>query len=220
MDAPSSSNQLGIDVISDVVCPWCYIGKHNLYTALQRFSQQQPQVKVSVRWLPFFLDPDTPQEGEPYRSYLEKKFGGKAQLEAIWESVTVAGQHAGINFAFDRIERRVNTMNAHRLIHYAQQRGNADDLVERIFKAHFLHGRDIGNIEVMATISAECGDDPAAVLDYLNSTEEQDDVIAQVRQAQQSGISGVPFFIFNRKLAVSGAQPPEEFLDTIKQVFA
>lgn len=215
--AQQTKPQLSIEVISDVVCPWCYIGKRNLQTALQQFSLEQPQVSVAVRWLPYLLDPETPVAGTPYRAYLENKFGGAAQLEMIWSRVSAAGQKAGIAFAFDRIKLRANTLNAHRLIHRFQLRGDADAVVEALFAAHFQRGAYINDIEVLAAIAAECGDDAAAVRDYLSSTEGQEEVSAQVDYLQQAGITGVPFFFLNQRLAVSGAQPPEVLLDAIHQ---
>lgn len=218
MEAAEKSNRLTIEVVSDVVCPWCFVGKHNLQTALQRFSDEQPQVYVSVRWIPFFLDPETPIEGEPYRPFLEDKFGGAAQVDAAWARLTEAGKKAGIAFAFDKIKLRANTLNAHRLIDRFQQRGDAGPVVERLFAAHFLRGEHVSNVEVLSSIAAECGDDAAAVRSFLASTEGQAEVLSQAAQAQESGISGVPFFIFNRRLTLSGAHPPEVFLDVIHQV--
>lgn len=114
---------LAIDIVSDVVCPWCFIGKRHLDRALRLWHAEQPQSTVAVRWHPFFLDPDTPQGGEPYRPYLEKKFGGAEKLAEIWQRVSAAGRAAGIEFAFEKIELRANTLNAHRLIHHAQEVG-------------------------------------------------------------------------------------------------
>ena len=206
-----------IDIISDAVCPWCFIGKRNLQTALQQISIEQPQIKPAVSWLPFFLNPETSLQGEPYRPFLEKKFGGAAQVDAAWERITAAGKHAGIDFAFDKIKLRANTLNAHRLIHRFQQHGDAERLVERLFEANFLRGEHIGDVEVLAAIAEECGDDPAAVRSYLDSQEGKAEVISLAVQAQESGIGGVPFFIFNHRLALSGAQPPEVFIDAIRQ---
>jgi predicted DsbA family dithiol-disulfide isomerase len=210
-------NTIAIDVVSDVVCPWCFIGKRNLQTALQRLAVDQPQIKPAVRWLPFFLNPETSLQGEPYRPFLEKKFGGAAQVDAAWERITAAGKLAGIEFAFDKIKLRANTLNAHRLIHRFQQHGDAERLVERLFEANFLRGEHIGDVEVLAAIAEECGDDRAAVRSYLDSQEGKAEVVSLAVQAQESGIGGVPFFIFNQRLGLSGAQPPEVFIDAIRQ---
>jgi predicted DsbA family dithiol-disulfide isomerase len=215
--AQPDRDTLMIDVISDVVCPWCFIGKRNLRTALQQISIEQPQIKPAVSWLPFFLNPETSLQGEPYRPFLEKKFGGAAQVDAAWARITAAGKQAGIDFAFDKIKLRANTLNAHRLIHRFQQHGDAERLVERLFEANFLRGEHIGDVEVLAAIAEECGDDSAAVRSYLDSQEGKAEVISLAVQAQESGIGGVPFFIFNQRLALSGAQPPEVFIDAIRQ---
>ena len=212
-----SQIQLTIDVVSDVVCPWCYIGKHHLQTALDEFKQAHPKLDVTVRWIPYFLNPETPMEGSPYREFLEKKFGGAAQVDAAWARVTEAGKKAGIAFAFDTIKLRANTLNAHRLIHRFQQRGDAEALVERLFEGHFLRGEHISDVDVLADIAAECGDDAEAVRSYLVATEGHADVMTLAAQVQESGVSGVPFFIFNRRLAVSGAQPPDVLRDAMLQ---
>ena len=138
-------SELTIDVVSDVVCPWCFIGKRRLEAALRELKNERPDVAPRIRWLPFFLNPDTLEAGEPYRPFLERKFGGPEKLAQIWTQISEAGRTAGIDFAFERIETRANTLKAHRLIHRAQARGEADALVERLFAAQFLDGRDFGN---------------------------------------------------------------------------
>lgn len=216
----AAGQRLDIDIISDVVCPWCFIGKRNLETALEKLFREHPGVSVSVHWIPYFLNPETPPEGDPYRAFLEKKFGGPERLAAIWTRVNEAGKNAGLEFAFDKIKLRANTLNAHRLIHRFQQRGDADVVVERLFAAHFQHGVHISDPLLLAEIAAECGDDRAAVLAYLSSTEGRDEVLAQARQAQESGVSGVPFFIFNGRQTLSGAQPAEVMLQVMLQALA
>ena len=205
-----------IDIVSDVVCPWCFIGKRHLEAALAQFGQP-----VALRWLPFFLNPDTPPEGEPYRPFLEKKFGGPEGLAGIWARVREAGQQAGIIFEFEKIALRANTLAAHRLIHRFQQQGGATEaLVEAIFAAGFCAGRFIGDPDVLADLAAQCGENRAEVLAWLHSDAEAETVLAQEARIRQMGISGVPFFIFNGKLAVSGAQPPEVLLDALRQSIA
>jgi len=221
---------LKIDVASDVVCPWCFIGKRHLDRALELWRDEQPDCEVTVHWRPFFLNPDTPETGEPYRPFLEKKFGGPKQLEEIWQRVSAAGRTAGIEFAFEKIELRANTLNAHRLIHYAQtkaMRGGIHSssgggtptaaLVEALFAAQFLEGRHIGDRDILADVAAACGLDRAAVLAYLESDEDADAVRGGASEAQRMGISGVPFFIFNQRLAASGAQPPEALLQVMRE---
>jgi predicted DsbA family dithiol-disulfide isomerase len=206
------SGAIPIDIVSDVVCPWCFIGKRHLGAALA-----QCDLPVSIRWLPYFLNPDTPPEGEAYRPFLERKFGGPEALEGIWSRVREAGRNVGIAFAFEKIELRANTLAAHRLIHHAQQKGDASELVERIFDAGFCEGRFIGDPAVLADIAAASDEDRNEVLTWLQSDADAGVVVAQEARLRQLGISGVPFFIFNGRLAVSGAQPPEVLLDALRQ---
>ncbi len=209
--------ELAIDIVSDVVCPWCFIGKRRLEAALRGLRAERPDVVPTLRWLPYFLNPDTPDSGEPYRPFLEKKFGGPEKLALIWEQIAVAGCTAGIEFAFERIEVRANTLRAHRLIHRAQKAGNADALVERLFAAQFLNGENVGDAGVLARLAGECGEDEPAVLAYLHSEEDADDVRALAERGQRMGITGVPFFILAGRLGIGGAQPPEVLLDALRQ---
>jgi len=217
-------NELTIDVVSDVVCPWCFIGKHHLDRALQLWRAEQPQCAVAVRWHPFFLNPDTPEGGEPYRPFLEKKFGGPQKLAEIWQRITEAGRTAGIEFAFEKIELRANTLNAHRLIHHAQKVGAdgtaVNRLIEGLFAAQFLEGRHLGERAVLAAVAGECGMDTAAVQAYLDSTEDADEVRAAAAEMHRMGIGGVPFFIFNKRLSASGAQPPEALVKAMREATA
>ena len=225
---------LTIDVVSDVVCPWCFIGKRHLDRALELWREEQPDCEVTVHWRPFFLNPDTPESGEPYRPFLEKKFGGPRQLEELWQRVSEAGRTAGIEFAFEKIELRANTLNAHRLIHHAQTvmspakpetvsladgvGGTAiANLVEALFAAQFLEGRHVGDRAVLADVAAACGMDREAVLRFLESTEDAEAVRGGADEARRKGINGVPFFIFNNRLAASGAQPPQALLQVMRQ---
>ena len=221
-------NRLTIDIVSDVVCPWCFIGKRHLDRALQLWHEERPDSEADVRWRPFFLNPDTPESGEPYRPFLEKKFGGPEKLAEIWRQVGAAGRTAGIEFAFEKIELRANTLNAHRLIHHAQTIGACGDpkpvqgkaiggLVEALFAAQFLDGRHIGDRAVLAAVAAECGMEREAVQRYLDSDADADQVRATAAELQRMGIGGVPFFIFNQRIAASGAQPPEALLQGMRE---
>lgn len=209
--------ELVIDIVSDVVCPWCFIGKRRLEAALRELCAERPDVVPRIRWLPFFLNPDTPEKGEPYRPFLEKKFGGPEKLAQIQAHIAEAGRTAGIEFAFERIALRANTLKAHRLIHRAQALGNADALVERLFVAQFIEGRHVGDAAVLARLAAECGEDEAATLAYLRTGKDGEAVIEEAGRAQRLGITGVPFFILAGRYGVAGAQPPEVLLEALRQ---
>lgn len=212
---------MDIDVVSDVVCPWCFVGKHRLARALELLRAELPELAVTVRWLPFFLNPDTPPRGEPYRAFLEKKFGGAAAVEALWERLRAAGRSAGIEFAFEKITLRANTLRAHRLIHWAQQQapgsGDVAALVERLFAAHFLNGEHVGDIDVLQRIAGECGFSAAAVAAYLASDADVEQVRAEERRGREIGVSSVPTFIFGGAQALSGAETPEIMVDAMRR---
>ncbi len=213
---------LTIDVVSDVVCPWCFIGKRRLEAALAMLREQAPELPVSVRWHPFQLNPDLPAEGVDRRSYLEAKFGGPARAAQIYDNVRAAGRSVGIAFDFDAIERQPNTLDAHRLIAWAQSRpeGDAQALVEALFRAYFLEGRYVGDRDELALIATQAGYDPAVAQAFLGSDALRAEVRAAEAQAREMGVSGVPFFIFAGKTALSGAHEPATLLDAIAQARA
>jgi predicted DsbA family dithiol-disulfide isomerase len=212
---------LAVDVVSDVVCPWCFIGKRQLDRAIGMLARTEPSVTVLTRWHPYLLNPDTPPEGEPYRPFLERKFGGAAAVEAIWQRVRDAGQPAGVAFAFERIERRPRTLDAHRLIYRQEGIGDIAMLVDALFVAHFQDGRDIGDPQVLAGIAASAnGESSAGVLEYLASDAGRREVLDGVDEAARVGVRGVPFFIFNQRLAVSGAQPAESLVAAMQEAIA
>ncbi|MDQ2964066.1 MAG: DsbA family oxidoreductase [Pseudomonadota bacterium] len=207
--------RLFVDVVSDVVCPWCYIGKRKLETALARLRADEPDLAPTVRWHPFELNPDLPVEGIARAAYLEKKFGGKARAAEIYARVRAVGAEVGIAFDFDRIARQPNTRDAHRLIAWAQQRGAADSLVERLFRAYFIDGRWIGERTELAALAADSGLPGDEARDMLASDLHLGEVAAEYREAQEAGITGVPFFIINGRTAVSGAHDPDVLLEAI-----
>lgn len=210
---------LHIDIVSDVVCPWCFIGAHRLAAATQALRAARPGARVALRWLPYFLNPDTPVEGEPYRPFLEMKFGGPAKLAQLWARLEEAGASAGVEFAFERIAVRPNTLRAHRLIHRAQQQGGeAGALVEALFRAHFQRGEHIGEVDALARIAAEAGVDTRGLAEYLAGDEDADEVREQARRALEIGVSGVPCFLIGGRLAVAGAQPPAVLEQAMRRV--
>jgi len=204
-----------IDIVSDVVCPWCYIGKRHLEASLASLPADQRPV---VRWHPFQLNPDVPREGVDRLSYLEEKFGSAERASKIYERVKAAGKEAGLALEFDLIERQPNTLDAHRLIAWAQADGHSvDALVEALFRAYFVEGRYIGDRNVLAAIAGEAGLDAQQALAWLQSEEGTRDIGRMDRQARKMGISGVPFFIFNQRVGVSGAQGSVALADALAQ---
>lgn len=197
-----------IDIISDVICPWCFIGKRRLERALAL----RPEIAPTLVWRPFQLNPDMPEEGMDRRAYLAAKFGGDAHADRIYANVREAGATVDIPFAFDRIRRTPNTRDAHRLIRHAAAQGRADAVVEALFRAYFIDGRDIGDHSTLAEIAGEAGLDARGAGQWLDSPAERETVIAEDRGARRLGINAVPCFIFERQYAVSGAQEPEFFL--------
>ena len=197
-----------IDIISDLVCPWCYIGLRRLDAAIANVRQEFPDFSCAMRWRPFFLNPDTPPEGEPYLPFLEKKFGGPAPVAALFERVRAAGRPWGVDYAFEKIEVRANTLQAHRLIHWAQQRGDAVRLVERLFVAQFQRGERIGDRSLLVQLAVECGYPADAVERYLASGADTDEVRAMERSYRAMGISMVPTFIVDGLEVVVGAEDP------------
>ncbi|MEP7329194.1 MAG: DsbA family oxidoreductase [Betaproteobacteria bacterium] len=210
---------LTIDVVSDVVCPWCYIGKRRLEEALAQLRVAEPDLPVEVRWHPFQLNPDLPPEGADRQQYLERKFGGPQRAKEIYARVEAAGTTVGIPFAFDAIERQPNTLLAHRLIAWAQSRpeGNADALVESLFAAYFIDGLYLGDPEVLVARAQAAGFDPDDARALLASHELAEAVEGADRRARELGVSGVPFFIMDGKTAVSGAQEAATLLEAIAQ---
>ncbi|MCE1244269.1 DsbA family oxidoreductase [Oryzomicrobium sp.] len=213
---------LTIDIVSDVVCPWCYIGKRRLEAALADLRQARPDLPVAIRWLPYFLNPDTPPQGEPYRPFLEAKFGGPEKLAETWARLREAGNSVGINFAFERIEVRANTLAAHRLIHHMQRTlpQATKDLVEGLFMISFVEPRNLGDHEVLARIADAAGWDYQSALDFLAGDGEEEQVLALAERVQQMGVTSVPFFIFGGRLGVSGAQSPEILRQAMDQAIA
>ena len=208
-----------LDVVSDVVCPWCYIGKRQLEAALERMPAD---ARPTVRWHPFQLNPDLPAEGVDRRSYLEHKFGGAERAAQIYERVRAAGRSAGLELDFDRIERQPNTLDAHRLIAWAQDElgRDAGPLVEALFRAYFVEGRSLVERDSLARLAGEAGLDPQAALAMLASDEGAGRIAAADRRARALGIQGVPFFVFDGRVGVSGAAGTDALLQAWTQAGA
>ncbi len=201
-----------IDVVSDVVCPWCYLGEKRLEAALAEAPQE-----VALRWRPYQLDPTIPDGGLDRAEYMEKKFGKSGRLQSVHDNLTRLGADVGIRFAFDKIKRAPNTLDAHRLIRWANSAGVQGKVVDRLFRAYFVEGRDIGDRAVLIDIGRECGLDAALVERLLAEGADVDLVREEIAQAQAIGVSGVPFFIFAGRLGVPGAQDPSVLLRAMSQ---
>lgn len=205
-----------LDILSDPICPWCYIGKANLDRALER-SGDHP---FEIEWHPFQLNPDMPAEGADRRTYLEAKFGGKAQAVKAYARVTELAAAAGLGLNFEAMERTPNTLNAHRLIHWAGIEGRQSLVVSALFRAYFTEGRDIGDVEVLADLADSAGMDGAVVARLLASDSDITEIQARDRHSREMGITAVPTFIVDHRHAVPGAQPPEMWDKVIADIRA
>ncbi len=194
-----------IDVISDTVCPWCFIGKRRLARAMAL----RPRIEFTVKWRPFQLDPAIPKSGMERATYMTAKFGDDAQIAKMDAIIAAEGAKEGIEFDFAAIRRRPNTIDSHRLVHWAEATGVQDDVVERLFIAYFENGEDIGDIRVLSDIADFYGMDGVEVARLLESDEDVALVEREDRLAREIGVSGVPAFIFGGRVAVSGAREPE-----------
>ena len=205
-----------IDVISDTVCPWCYIGKRRLERALSL----RPQIEFDVRWRPFQLDPATPLEGVDRKTYIERKFGSSEKIKPIHAALLKAGEDEGIPFAFEKITRTPNTLNSHRVIRWAHSLGVQDQLVESLFRAYFVEGADIGQIKVLAAIADNVGLDGELVEELLSSDADRESVEREDTMARKIGINGVPTFLIGGTVLVNGAQDAEHLVRVIDRVAA
>ncbi len=196
---------MDIDIFSETICPWCFIGKRRLERALA----ERPQPDLTIHWRAFQLNPDMPAGGMDRSQYLELKFGGASNADAIYDQVRAAGESEGIDFAFERMKRTPNTIDSHRLIRHAGQKGRQDAVVQALFDAYFLRAEDIGDPEVLIAAGAEAGLDAEETRAFLAGDAEAEAVRAEDRSARQAGISGVPCFLFNGQHALAGAHPPE-----------
>lgn len=203
-----------IDIFSDVVCPWCFIGKRRLERALA----ERPQEQVEIHWRAFQLNPDMPVQGMPRQTYLQTKFGGPERAAQIYETIRENGRKEGLDFQFEKIGTTPNTVRAHRLIRFASERGASDALVEKLFTGYFYDGRNIGDVEALADIAEDAGLDRDEAIAFLNGNESVADVLAETRFAYENGINGVPCFIFDRRYALAGAQEPEAFFPLFELV--
>lgn len=205
-----------VDVISDVVCPWCYLGMRNLLIAWERLGHGA----ITLQWRPFQLDPAIPPAGVNRQAYMLEKFGNMERIDAAHDRLREAGAAAGIAFDFDAIEISPNTLDAHRLIYWAGSLGEQTQtrLVGRLFRAYFEEGRNIGDHEVLVALAKDAGMNVAHAGELLETGVNRKDVLELIESAQRMGISGVPCFLLEGRYVLSGAQPPEVLEDAIRQV--
>ena len=207
---------LSIDVVSDVVCPWCYLGKRRLDHAIEML----PQLDFTVRWKPFRLDPTIPPEGIAREAYLTGKFGSVEAVRPAHDPLTDLGRIEGIDFHFERITRAPDTTDAHRVIRWATAAGAQAHIVERLFMAYFTEGRDVGDPAVLAEAADDVGLDPALVAEQLDSDMDRASVTAEIDNAYEIGVTGVPCFIVDGRYAIMGAQETDTLANALAQIAA
>jgi predicted DsbA family dithiol-disulfide isomerase len=203
-----------IDVVSDVVCPWCFIGKRRLEKAIAL----TPDIPVEVHWRPYFLNDWIPREGMSREQYLTTKFGSPERYKGIAQRVRAAAAQEGLVYAADKMKRQPNTTDAHRLIRWAGGIGKAADMKQRLMDLYFTEGADLTNRAVLVQAAADAGLDPEDVRAALDSDKDVAEVEREAQSAKEAGIEGVPMFIFGGKFAVSGAQAPEYLAEAIARL--
>jgi predicted DsbA family dithiol-disulfide isomerase len=207
----TDSTPLPIDVVSDVVCPWCYIGKR----FLERAIALKPEIPVEVRFRPYFLNPWVPREGISREQYLITKFGSVERYNANSQRIVDAAAYAGLDYARDKIKRQPNTLDCHRLIRWAD--ANAAAMKQRLMEIYFSEGGDLTSRDVLVQAAIDVGLDGDVVRRKLTTEEDVDELEAEVNSAKEAGIDGVPCFVFGRLMAVSGAQPPDALAQAIER---
>jgi predicted DsbA family dithiol-disulfide isomerase len=208
---------LRIDIVSDMVCPWCYVGKRRLEKALAL----RPEVEADIHWLPFQLSPDMPREGKDRQEHYASIFGAERARE-IMEGMVRTAAAEGLRFETKPGARSPNTLSAHALMVLAAATPGVDTtaLIEKLFAAHHSASEDLGNLDVLVRIAGEAGMDPDLVRQRLESGADEPAVQSLMAQARELGVSGVPFFIFDRRYAFSGAQPPEAIVELVDRILA
>lgn len=205
-----------LDILSDPICPWCYIGKAHLDRALEA----HPDHPFAIEWHPFQLNPDMPPEGMDRRAYLEAKFGGPEGAAQVYGRIAGAAKAAGLSIDFDAIQRTPSTLDAHRLIHWAGLEGRQTAVVTRLFKAYFEGGQDIGDRSVLLDIAEGVGLDRAMIERLLDSDADRDDIRARDSHARARGVTGVPTFVVANAHVLPGAQPPELWEQVLTELAA
>ncbi len=201
-----------IDIFHDTICPWCRIGKQNLKRALEQWTGEPAEIHYHT----FFLNPSIPEEGHPFREYMKAKGGGRVPLEQFFDAPRQAGERVGLKFDFEAITHAPNSTLSHQLIVISPQ-AQREAMIDAIYAAYFEHGQDIGKLDVLVEIARAQGFDADTIRAQLVAGEGRADVLEDAENAHRLGINGVPFFVFNNRLAFSGAQPINVILDVLKQ---
>jgi len=210
----SNHQPVRIDVVSDIVCPWCFIGKHRLEKAIAL----NPDIPVEVHWRPYFLNDWIPREGISREQYLTTKFGSPERYQSIAQRVSAAAAAEGLTYAMDKISRQPNTLDAHRLIRWADEIGKAAEMKQRLMDLYFTEGADLTSHAVLAQAAADIGLDGEATRKALASDKDVAEIEREALSAKEAGIDGVPCFIFGGKFAISGAQAPEDLAEAIERM--
>lgn len=203
-----------LDIFSDPICPWCYIGK----ARLQRALEARPDHPFHIQWHPFQLNPEMPKDGMDRRSYLEAKFGGKDGAVQAYLPVAKEAEASGLTLNLDAISRTPNTLDAHRLIHWAALEEKQNAMVDRLFKAYFVDGQDIGDTDVLAGLADDIGMERDVIARLLASDADADDIAARDADARHKGVNSVPTFVISNQHVVPGAQPPELWVQVIDEL--
>jgi len=203
-----------IDVVSDVVCPWCFIGKRRLEKAIAL----NPNIPVEVRWRPYFLNDWIPREGISREQYLTTKFGSPERYKGIAQRVSAAAAAEGLTYAMDKISRQPNTLDAHRLIRWAEEKSKAAEMKQKLMDLYFTQGADLTDRAALVQAAADVGLDAEAIRNALASDRDVAEIEREALSAKEAGIEGVPCFIFDGKFAISGAQAPEHLAEAIARV--
>ncbi len=206
-----------IDIVSDVVCPWCYLGKARLELAI---AEVQDEIGVDINWRPYRLNPDHPPEGVDHQSDLARKLGGKDAVDRAHAMLQKLGEDVGVRYNFDAIKIGPNTLNAHRLLHWAMTEGREaqDKVATALFRANFEEGRNVGDPIVLADIAEQSGLNRKVIENLLATDADKDTVLSEIDSAQKMGVTGVPFFIIDGQYAVSGAQTADVFVNALREI--
>lgn len=202
-----------LEVYSDVICPWCYIGKRHMQSALR--ALEADGLRFEVSWRPFQLNPDMPAEGLPRDEYRRAKFGSLERSRQLDAKVAAAARAAGLEIRHDRMQRTPNTLGAHRLIRWAEAQNRQEQLVERLFAAYFVEGLDIGDGETLAELAGEAGLERRAAAEHLAGEDGRREVLAEDAAVRRAGLTGVPSFVLDRHVLFSGAVPADVFAEAL-----